>query len=366
MKKKILILSLYPAPYRAELYEYFSREFEIDVFFESDQGDGRNQGWFTKGSYQFLDTEKGVAYYKKAIRNLKEYQLVVLYEYSSKEAIKLIAKCKRKKVPYVINCDGVILPHKKNFLKDVVKRWLLSKATAYMASGQHAKEYFLHYGAKEEKIYIHHFSTLHEQDILTAPIEADEKIVLREKLGLPIDKKIAIAVGRFIPLKRYDYLLREWKRIDEECCLLLIGGGDEYEKYQAIIQEQGLKNVIVENFHPPEELYEYYKAADVFIHPTSYDVWGLVINEAMAKGIPVVVSNTCVAGLELVKEWENGFLFPMGEETIGVDKLLSILQDDKLRAKMAEKCLKTIQEYTVENMAKTHMGIFEKVLKNER
>ena len=359
--KKLLILSVYPAPYRLELCGYISKDFQADIYFEYSNGDNRNERWFQKGEYQLLDTAEGKRAYQQAIKKIKEYDLVVIYDYTTIESRKLIAKCKRKKVPYVINCDGVILPHKKNFLKDVVKRWLLSKATAYMASGQHAKEYFLRYGAKEEKIYIHHFSTLHEQDILTAPIEADEKTVLREKLRLPVDKKIAIAVGRFIPLKRYDYLLREWKRIDEECCLLLIGGGDEYEKYQAIIQEQGLKNVIVENFHPPEELYEYYKAADVFIHPTSYDVWGLVINEAMAKGIPVVVSNTCVAGLELVKEWENGFLFPMGEETIGVDKLLSILQDDKLRAKMAEKCLKTIQEYTVENMAKTHMGIFKEI-----
>ena len=97
MKEKILVLSLYPAPYRAELYEYFFKEFEVNVFFESDRGDGRNQDWFTKGNYQFLDTEKGVAYYKRAIQNLQEYQLVVLYEYSSKAAMKLIAKSKRKK-----------------------------------------------------------------------------------------------------------------------------------------------------------------------------------------------------------------------------------------------------------------------------
>jgi len=364
--KKLLILSIYPAPYRLQLCEYISKSFQTDVFFEYSNGDSRDSRWFQEGAYWLLDEKKGLNIYRQAVKRIQDYDLVALYDYTTKESRKLIAKCKKAKVPYIINCDGVILPQKKSFLKDILKRWLLSKAAAYMASGEHAKEYFLRYKAKEERIYIHHFSTLREKDILSTPITGEEKIVLREKLGLPIDKKIAIAVGRFIPLKRYDCLLREWKKVDEECCLVLIGGGEELEKYQSIIQEQGLKNVIIEGFHPSEELYEYYKASDVFIHPTSYDVWGLVINEAMAKGLPVVVSDTCVAGLELIQEGKNGFLFPMGKENVGLDKLLSILYDDVLRKKMAESCLKTIQPYTIENMAKTHMKIFEKVLNNEQ
>ena len=360
--KKLLILSIYPAPYRLELCGYISKEFQVDIYFEYSNGDNRNENWFQKGKYQLLDTPEGKRAYQQSVKKIKEYDLVLIYDYTTIESRKLIAKCKKKKVPYVINCDGVILPHKKKFLKDIVKRWLLSKAAAYMASGEHAKEYFLRYGAKEEKVYIHHFSTLHEHDILSTPIIGEEKIALRKKLGLPVDKKIAIAVGRFIPLKRYDYLIREWKRVDEECCLLLIGGGEEFGKYQSIIQEQGVKNVIIESFHPSEELYEYYKASDVFIHPTSYDVWGLVVNEAMAKGLPVIVSDTCVAGLELIQEGENGYLFPMGQESIAIEKLLKVLSDDNLKQAMSAGCLKTIKDYTIENMAKTHVEIFTKTL----
>lgn len=361
--KKLLILSIYPAPYRLELCGYISKEFQVDIYFEYSNGDNRNENWFQKGKYQLLDTPEGKRAYQQSVKKIKEYDLVVIYDYTTIESRKLIAKCKKKKVPYVINCDGVILPHKKKFLKDIVKRWLLSKAAAYMASGEHAKEYFLRYGAKEEEIYTHHFSTLHKSDILTASIEQAEKIALRDKWGLPTDKKIAIAVGRFIPLKRYDYLLRAWKSIDEECCLVLIGGGEEYERYQSIIQELGLKNVIVENFHPPKELYEYYKAADIFIHPTSYDVWGLVINEAMANGLPIVVSDTCVAGLELIRNGENGFLFPMGKEEEGIEKIRTILHDEGYMTQMPQACLNTIQDYTVEDMAKTQISVLKKIAK---
>lgn len=362
MKPNILLLSIYPAPYRLKLCEYISEEFNADIFFEYKNGDDRDDRWFQKGQYHLLDTEQGMEKYRQACACIRKYALVILYDYGTKEGRKLIARCKRLKIPYIVNCDGVILPYKKNYLKTIVKRWLLSKAVAYMASGEHAKEYFLRYGAQEDKIFIHHFSTLHQGDLLQTPIENQEKNRLRGKLSLPMDKKIAIAVGRFIPLKRYDYLLNAWKKIDDECCLLLIGGGPELEKYQAIIRETGLKNVIIEGFHPPQELYEYYKAADAFIHPSSYDVWGLVVNEAMANGLPVVVSNHCIAGLELVEEGKNGYLFPMGEEEVAIEKLSLILRDEKTRRNMSLEGIQIIQEYTIENMAKTHMEIFKKVL----
>lgn len=362
MKQRVLILAIYPAPYRLQLCQKIAERFQADIFFEYKNGDDRDNRWFQQGEYHLLDDEKGMQAYQACRKNLKQYDLVVLYDYGTKEGRKLIAQCKKQKVPYIVNCDGVILPHKKNFLKDMVKKWLLSKAAAYLASGEHAKEYFLRYGAQDEKIFIHNFSALHEGEVLNEPLNSEEKKELRKKLALPLDKKIVIAVGRFIPLKRYDFLLREWKQIDDECCLLLIGGGSEYEKYQSIIQENGLTNVILENFHPTHELYEYYKAADAFIHPSSYDVWGLVVNEAMANGLPVVVSDTCVAGLELIQEGKNGFQFSMGNESEGIKKLSSLLGDKQLRQNMARECIKTIQSYTIENMAKTHIEVFERVL----
>ena len=363
MKKKILVLSIYPAPYRLEACKNLKDLFQADVFFESRNGDKRDDRWFQSGDYHTLDSAEGRRLYRDFYKNLSQYDLVVLYDYGTKEGRRLIWKCRRKKIPYVVNCDGMILPRKKSFLKDLVKKWLLSKASAYLASGQHAKEYFLRYGAKEEKIHIHKFSALHEDEILKAPTNEEEKKRLREKLGLPLDKKIVIAVGRFIPLKRYDYLLKVWSKLDENHCLLLIGGGSEYAQYREIINDKNLKNVILEGFHSPQELYEYYKAADLFVHPSTYDVWGLVINEAMANGLPVVVSNTCVAGLELIKEGKNGYLFPMGEENAAIDKVSLILRDEELQRDMSLEGIKTIQGYTVEDMAKTHMSVFERVLK---
>lgn len=361
MNGKLLILSMYPAPYRVELFEKF-KNFDTDIFFESSNGDDRNEEWFLKGRYQLLDTDIGKSLYNKAIKNLKEYSIVAVYEYSTFEGVKLILKCLRAHIPYAINCDGIMLTEHSSRTRDILKRFLISKATVCLASGENAKQYFLRYGAREERIHTHTFSTLHKKDILEKVLSYEKKKEIRKKLGFDPDCKIAIAVGRFIPLKRYNELINAWKNMPEDFQLLLIGGGEEKERYEETIKENGLKNVIIEPFHPKEELFEYYKAADVFVHPTSYDVWGLVVNEAMACGLPVVVSDHCVAGLELVKNEINGFLVPMGEDQQMCNKVMEICCDVETQKMFSEKALETIRPYTIERMAEKHIKLFTEML----
>lgn len=360
MKKKILIFAIYPAPYRVNLFELFYEKYDCDVFFVKSNGDERNEKWFTNGRYYTLDSLEGKKAYKNKV--LKSYDAVVFYEYSMPEAVKLIIECRLKGVPYVINCDGVMLTEHGNLFKEIIKRFLISGAVGCLASGEHAKQYFLKYGAKEEKISLHTFSTLNAEDILAEPVSADRKKQLRKKLGLPSETKIAIAVGRFIPLKRYNELITAWSKMPENCYLLLIGGGDEETAYRATIERLNLKNVIIEPFHPKEMLFDYYKASDVFVHPTSYDVWGLVVNEAMACGLPVIVSDHCIAGRELIKNGENGYVIPMGDDGEMCKKTGEVLSNEQNCNNMAQNALKTIRPYTMGNMAKVQMEVFDKIL----
>lgn len=349
MKNKLLILSVYPAPYRVNLFKLFSDHFDVDVFFEHSGGDQRNAEWFTQGNYYLMDTESGKRKYK-SIR-VRNYDFVAVYDYASKKGIELITKCRMYGVPYAINCDGVMMETHGNFVRDIIKRFLIIGASGYFASGENAKNYFLKYGAIEDKIFIHTFSELNQKDILDNPVPIAKKTELRKKLGLPLNKRIAIAVGRFIPLKRYRELIQAWKYMSDDCILLLIGGGSEKDSYEKTIIDNKISNVIIGDFLTQDKLFDYYKASDIFVHPTSYDVWGLVVNEAMACGLPVVVSDRCVAGLELIKDGENGYLVKMGNDKELCDRVKMILNDDTLYQKMSEGVLQTIRPYTMKNMA---------------
>ncbi len=360
MKPKLLIMAIYPAPYRMGLFEYFAADFDIDIFFEQSGGDQRNKEWFKGGNYFCLDTAQGIESFKEV--NVKNYDLAVFYDYTGKQSMKLIIQCKRKKVPYIINCDGVMMTNHGNVLKDLIKRYFIKSARYCFASGVNAKKYFLKYGAKEKNIAIHTFSTLNKEDILKEPLSQAKKIEAREKLGLQKTVKIAIAVGRFIPLKRYNELIAQWKDMPTNYKLLLVGNGEQKELYEQTIKNLKLKNVIIRDFAQKEKLLEYYRAADIFIHPTSYDVWGLVVNEAMSQGLPCVVSDHCIAGLELIKDGENGYLVKMGDDKAAVTRAKEIFQNAQICKTMSVNALKTIDTYTIENMAKIHIEKFSEIV----
>jgi glycosyltransferase involved in cell wall biosynthesis len=122
-----------------------------------------------------------------------------------------------------------------------------------------------------------------------------------------------------------------------------------------------LQNVILIGFKDKTTLFNYYKAADVFIHPTTTDVWGLVINEAMACGLPVITTDMCIAGLELIKNYENGFISKVNDFTSIPVYLNEIVENPELNFKMSNNNLNKIKWYTFETMAKVHIETLNKL-----
>ncbi len=363
---KIFILSIFPAPYRVGVFKHLSKRFITKTFFEFLHNENRNSKWFIGKSefeYTLLTSEDGINEYKREIGNLSNYDFVLVYDFLTIRALKLMLKCILMKKPYVINCDGAFI--NKNPIKNLIKTFFIKMAKACLASGEHAKRYYLTFGAKEENIYFHKFTSLNEDDILETIISKSEKSKIKKELGLK-DKKTAISIGQFIPRKGYDVLISAWKDIDPNYELIIIGGGEKEEEYIKQISENNLTNITLIGFKSKEEIVKYYKACDLFVLPTREDVWGLVINEAMAFGIPIITTDNCVAGLELIKDGINGYIVPVEDTEILAEKINKILADEKLCEDMGRKNLEIIKPYTIENIAQSHIELFEQIFnKNE-
>lgn len=153
-------------------------------------------------------------------------------------------------------------------------------------------------------------------------------------------------------------MLKAWAQCSPEYELYMIGAKPTAE-YIELKKNLKLKNVHFEGFKTKEELKQYYQAADLFVLPTREDIWGLVVNEAMANGLPVITTDRCVAGLELIENGEQGYLVPMENENALAGKITAVLEDNALRSAMAEKSLRKIQGNTIENMARIHIRRFE-------
>lgn len=360
-KNKLLVLAVFPAPYRAHLIEYLSNAFEVDAFYERDFDSNRDSAWFIDNT-KILTKKENMEDFKKACSTIKQYDAVVLYDYTSINSIKLIRKCKKNKIPYFVNCDGIIVGKKDNFLKGVIKKLLLSKATACFASGKYASQYFEKYGVDKRNIFIHKFSSLEQQDILKEVPNKDRSF-FSQYVNFQYEN-IFLGVGRFMGVKNYSWLINGWPR-NQKDVLVLIGGGELKQEYENRIHERQLVNIILIDYLDKNTLKNYFRNADFFLHPTTYDAWGLVVNEAMSQGLIVASSNKCIAALELIKNKENGFLFDCDISTPIelIDSLASL--SEKERYRIRQNAISTISEYTIKNMAETQIDIIKKRLVNK-
>lgn len=360
--KRALVISSYPAPYRVGVFKELAEEYDLEIYFDTCQNENRNKDWFCKNDnfyFEILDNEAAKNKFKSAIKKIKQYDFVIAYDPARKPAIKAIIECQIHGVPYFVNNDGAFL--NKNFLKDLIKRFLFRKAAACFSSGRSATEYFKYYGVSEDKIFEHKFTSLTKDDILTAPTDDEEKKRMRTELKLP-EKKTVITVGQFIFRKGFDILIKAWEDIGDNALLLIIGGGEEKAGYEEYIKSHNIKGIKLIDFMQKQELYRYYSASDIFVLPTREDVWGLVVNEAMAFGLPIITTDKCNAGLELIEDDINGYIVKTDDPIELRERLRYLLENPEVCYRMSEHNLNKIKEYTLENIAKEHIKAINKVL----
>lgn len=366
-KMKVLILTTVMAPYRMKLFETLGEECDLTVCFETKNDVIRDDKWYIRNGTKFTviplkKWEQGTSIVHwdiaKYINELRP-DIIILYEYSTKTSFLAMVQARRKNIPYLINCDGAFISANK--IKKLLKGILIKNAQGLLAGSTSAKEYFEFYGGKSQKIFFHKFTSLYAFDIEKTIVPFEKKKEMRKQLGL-LEKKTAISVGNFVSGKGFIELIHVWKSLDKDCQLLIIGSGEQKNEYFDLIECEKIDNIIVKDFMPYDELKKYYMASDLFVLNTKSDVWGLVINEAMACGLPVVTTNMCIAGRELVNDGENGYIIELGNQEEFKERIKMILGDVEKQERMGKYSLELIKNYTIENIAESHLKAFRAIL----
>lgn len=364
--KKVLFLTNYPSPYRVAFFDMLGQDVDTTVLYADriEMKTHRSADWFVagQGSCHAVQLKKRIATFGShdlcadVISWLKKpWDAIVLCGYSSPTVILAMLYLRLKGIPFWMEVDGGVV-RQDTPMRYRIKRFLAGSASAYLSSGKATTDYLVHYGAKRETVWEYPFTSLYEKDILAKPVSRAEKQALRKELDLK-DSKIILSIGQFIHRKGFDVLLKAAASLQEGADIYIVGG-DPTEDYLAMCRELGLTNVHFLGFMKKEKLIRYYQAADLFVLPTREDIWGLVINEAMAFGLPVITTDRCVAGLELVEEGVTGYIVPVGDAAALADRMNAVLSSDY--EAMGAAALEKIRPYTIENMAKTHVEIFSK------
>lgn len=357
---KILWLTNVPSPYRVDFFNELGKKCELTVLFEKRTSDERDKSW---QDYKFLaftgvflsgkSINTDTAFCPSVVRYVKNrsYDHIVVTNVSSPTGMLAIQYMKLHRIQYWIEGDGGFAKSGRG-IKEQIKQHYISGAKGYFSTSKAHDDYYITYGAESKRIYRYPFSSVHEGDILASPVSTEEKAQLKADLGMTAGQTV-IGVGQMIARKGFDVLIRAAALIKDAEFYII--GGVPTKDYLKMKEELSANNVHFLGFMKSQELKQYYQAADLFVLPTREDIWGLVINEAMANGLPVITTDRCVAGLELVQNGENGYIVPVEDVMATVESIRRVLSADIVA--MSGRSLDIIRNYTIEAMVETHMRI---------
>lgn len=365
---RVLFLTNMPSPYRVDFFNELGKKCELTVMFERKRDSGRDER-YKAGRYENFKAifPKGVqsgdaeAFCPGVLGLLskRKFEHIIVGNYYSPTGMLAIEYMRLRKIPFILSTDGGMIKEDSKF-KYRLKRHFIGAASGWLSTGKITTEYLVHYGADRLKTVVYPFTSIREKDILDKPLTQYEKYEIRKKLGMS-EEKIVISVGQFIYRKGYDILLQACEKLADSVGVYIIGGKPT-EEYLKMKRELKLNQVHFIDFMDKNHLAEYYKAADLFVLPTREDIWGLVVNEAMSYGLPVITTDKCVAGIELIKNGQNGNIVSNENPSLLAEACNEILTSNLMKLGMTS--LNIIKKYTIENMSQTHWEFLKKQYKN--
>jgi len=176
----------------------------------------------------------------------------------------------------------------------------------------------------------------------------DRRQVL-QKVGAPTNNPVVLYASKFQKRKHPDDLLKAIAALRDkglECTLLMVGSGEMRRELEELVDALTLDNVCFAGFVNQSELPRVYGACDVFVLPSENEPWGLIVNEVMCAGLPIVISDEVGCVPDLVKHGDNGFLFKAGDVEGLARALAPLLADADLRKRMGQRSRERIEKWS--------------------
>ncbi len=235
----------------------------------------------------------------------------------------------------------------KRFLRRLIlKYFLFLFVDRFLYIGSENKKYYKHFGVNKSKLIY----TPYAVDNLKFKNQFYEnKINVNEyksKLNIPIDDKVILFCGKFIPVKRPLDVVKAFKSLDNDnCTLIMVGDGPMNTDIQEFIKNNNILNVVCPGFVNQSEIFKYYIMADIFVLCSEMETWGLAVNEALNFNVPCVVSDKCGCGFDLIKEGITGYIFEMGNVISLKKQLIRALAMPKIKAN-----IEILDEFSISNI----------------
>lgn len=273
----------------------------------------------------------------------------------------VIFYCRLVGIKVIISVDSTEEDKPNIWWKEAIKRFVVNRAQGFFCYGSKAAEYMLKFGAKPNQILLEN-NAVDNQTIASIYQKAyPNREIEKEKYNLRMYN--FIYTGRLMAIKNVDNLLIAFSKLKaKDWGLIILGDGVEGENLRNYVADNQLEGVRFIEGQAWYNVPKFMALGDVFVLPSYSEPWGLVVNEAMVCGMPVIVSNKCGSSHDLVKNGKNGYTF----NPYDTDELAGIMQkfvdaSDTIKG-FGEASKEIIKKYSPQQVAQEMYDGFKKVL----
>jgi glycosyltransferase involved in cell wall biosynthesis len=231
--------------------------------------------------------------------------------------------------------------------------------TAMLVSGRRNREFYKYWGVPDAKLVEAAFSVDNARFAEASALNPADRAALRAAWGCHDDRPVMVFASKFVARKQPHLVIEAAARLAQDGVvfhLVMAGSGEMDADLRARAAAHPGLPVHFTGFVNQAEMPALLGASDVFLFPSTGEPWGLIVNEAMAAGLPLVVGERCGCVPDLVHQGENGFLVGDGDLDGLTEAMRRLADDPALRARMAEASRARIARWGI---AETSQGVRE-------
>jgi glycosyltransferase involved in cell wall biosynthesis len=305
-----------------------------------------------------------------AIRRLlarNEYSLLHLAGWGHPVLLGALLLGSWSRIPMIVESDTPLsqgLPIWKRVTKEILYRLLFKLPAAFLPGGTRQAAYLRHYGVEEARIQIARMTVdVSRIFAYSESLRAESILNALHRYNIPDDHVRILYLGRLEPHKGLVDLLQAFGRLKQQIdgIALLIAGDGSMKEWIERQAAPGTSIYYLDRLSG-ERVWEAYAISDMFVLPSHFEPWGLVVNEAMAFGLPVIATDRVGCIDDLVRHEETGLIVPAESP----DKLLvairALATDPDARRRMGTQAKREIAGWTLESAAKVTTAAWRKAL----
>ncbi|MFP4026470.1 MAG: glycosyltransferase family 4 protein [Candidatus Brocadiia bacterium] len=271
-------------------------------------------------------------------------------------------------IPHVASIHGIdiydpsrwISPH-VCFPVGMVVRWVLHRANRVIAqstdTAQNAQKYYGKDLARKMEIVPLAFDPKEPEKL------AGGSSAKLEEMGLSSDSVCLIGVGRLVKRKGFANLIRSLPELPDQVQLLIVGNGPQKEELVRIRTSLGLeKRVVLADHLTDRDKYRFLRAADIFVLPSEHEGFGIVLQEAMSVGLPIVATSHG-GQTDLLEDGLNAILIDSSEPKCIAEGIMRLIENRQLRRRMSKANLQHIRDFNPPTIASRYINIFRENVK---